>query len=352
VTPHGFGHAARTCAVVEALAERVPLAVELFTTVPEWFFTASLRVPFGYHPVRTDVGLVQRNALDEDLAATANELDRFLPWPRALVESLAALVREHRCEVVLCDVAPLGIAVANAGGLPAALVENFTWDWIYEGYGDRAPGLLPHARELARWFAAADLRVQTEPVCRPLPGAVLVPPVARPPRRGRDDVRRELGLDDRQRAVLLTMGGMAWSYAAMVEGGGPRLPEDVVLVVPGGAPQPRRLPWARLLPFHSELYHPDLVAAADAVVGKLGYSTLAECWCSGVPFGFVRRESFPESPVLAAAVTDADAGLAVPAGALARASWEWLEEVLAMPRVVGGRPRGNAEAASAIAGWL
>jgi len=366
VTPHGFGHAARACAVIGALSERLPLAVELFTTVPEWFFAASLRVRFGYHAVHTDVGLAQRDAMDEDLAATVRELDAFLPWPAALVDGLAATVRESGCEAVLCDVAPLGIAVAHAAGMRAALVENFTWDWVYESYLDREPRLARHAAELGRWFAAADLRVQTEPVCRAWPGATSVAPVARLPRRERDDVRRELGLEPGQRAVLVTMGGIPWDYAAMVSGGGPRLPKDVVLVVPGGAPKRKQdqtkrkqdqaerhdLPWARLLPFHSELYHPDLVAAADAVVGKLGYSTLAECWCSGVPFGFVPRESFPESPVLAAEVTQAGAGVSVPASALGGASWDWLEAVLAVPRVDGGRCRGNADAAATIAEWL
>ena len=355
VTPHGFGHAARACAVIEALGERLPLALDLFTTVPEWFFAASLRVPFGYHAVRCDVGLAQRDAMDEDLDATVRELDAFLPWPAALVDGLADAVRAHECEAVLCDVAPLGIAVARAAGRRAALVENFTWDWIYESYVDRVPALARHSAELARWFAAADLRVQTEPRCRPWPGAVVVPPVARLPRRSRDDVRRELGIEPAQRVVLVTMGGIPWDYAAMVASGGPRLPglpDGVVLVVPGGASEPRRLPWARLLPFHSELYHPDLVAAADAVIGKLGYSTLAECWCSGVPFGFVPRPSFPESPVLAAAIANEGAGVEVSAGALSAASWEWLEGVLAVPREDGGRQRGSAQAASAIAEWL
>lgn len=334
--------------MLEALAERLPLAAEVFTTVPEWFFRDSLTVPFRYHPVRTDVGLAQRDALDEDLVATVSELDAFLPWATAEVASLATRVRDLGCSMVLCDVAPLGVAVAEAAQLPSVLVENFTWDWIYDAYGDRAPGLRRHAAALAPWFVAAGLRVQTEPVCRPVTGAVRVAPVARLPRRPRDVVRRELDLEPRQRAILVTMGGVGWDYAGLLAGGGPRLPADVVLVVPGGAQRPQRLPWARLLPFHSTLYHPDLVAAADGVVGKLGYSTLAECWGSGVPFGYVPRPTFAESPVLAAAVEEAAAGVVVAGEELKAPSWEWLERLLALPRQAGGRERGNAAAAAAI----
>ncbi len=359
VTPHGFGHAARACAVLAAWHERMPLDVDLFTTVPEWFFRDSLPCAFTHHAVHSDVGLVQRDALDEDLAATVRALDAFLPWPPSIVEGLGTRLRERGCEAVLCDIAPLGVAAARAAGLPVALVESFTWDWIYEAYGERVPGLRRHAAELARWFAAADLRLQTVPVCRPWPGTVAVAPVARLPRRSRDEVRHELGIGPHQRAVLLTMGGIAWDYTGMVAGGGPRLPRGVVLVVPGGADEPRRLldrdgleVAAVLLPFRSTFFHPDLVAAADAVVGKLGYSTLAECWGSGVPFGFVPRESFPESPVLAAALAVEGAGVAVSAHELRSSSWEWLPRVLALRPRSEGRERGNAAAGDALSGWI
>ena len=44
VTPHGFGHASRTCAVMAALRERnSTLGFEIYTTVPEWFFKASIQ---------------------------------------------------------------------------------------------------------------------------------------------------------------------------------------------------------------------------------------------------------------------------------------------------------------------
>jgi hypothetical protein len=341
VTPHGFGHAARTCAVLSALARRLPLAAELFTTVPDWLFADSLDLPWRRHPVRCDVGLVQGDALHEDLAATADALDELLPFGERQVTELAQQVLALGCRAVLCDVAPLGLAVATAANLPLALVENFTWDWIYTGYLDREPRLARHATTLASCLAGVDVRVQTAPACLPVGGAVQVEPVARAARRRRDEVRDELGLLPGERAVLLTMGGIAWDFTSFA----PRPPDGVVLVVPGGAAEPRRIEGAVLLPFRGPFYHPDLVAAADAVVGKLGYSTLAEAWTAGVPYGFIARRGFPESPVLASFLTAAGAGRAVPPSVLAESDWSWLSALLAAGR---GAPRpGGADAAAA-----
>ncbi|MCI5143264.1 MAG: hypothetical protein D3909_16370 [Candidatus Electrothrix sp. ATG1] len=45
--------------------------------------------------------------------------------------------------------------------------------------------------------------------------------------------------------------------------------------------------------------HPDLIAACDAVIGKVGYSTLAEVYQAGIPFAYISREWFRESRPLA-----------------------------------------------------
>ena len=64
VSPHGFGHAARACAVMQAVRTAWPDVVfEVFTLVPEWFFAESLGSGFRHHLLRTDVGLVQRTTL-------------------------------------------------------------------------------------------------------------------------------------------------------------------------------------------------------------------------------------------------------------------------------------------------
>ncbi|NNK58631.1 MAG: hypothetical protein HKP44_15110, partial [Desulfofustis sp.] len=60
VSPHGFGHATRTIALLQALQKRIPgFKATIFTTVPLSLFQSS-GIDYSYHPMITDVGVVQR----------------------------------------------------------------------------------------------------------------------------------------------------------------------------------------------------------------------------------------------------------------------------------------------------
>lgn len=347
VTPHGYGHAARAAAVMAALRARAPnLVVHVFTLVPRWFFRESLGAGFFHHPLLTDVGLVQKGPLEEDLPATMARLDLFYPLDAGLVDSLAArLVRLH-CRAAVCDIAPLGIAAAHRAGIPAVLVENFTWDWIYRGYAAQEPRLGHFSALLAELFAAADRRIQTEPVCVPAPGALRVPPISRRPRMPRRKTREALAIRPRRPLVLVSMGGVEHRDFATR-----RLQElpRIEFVFLGGVRRRRREGNALFLPHRSGFYHPDLVAAADAVVGKVGYSTFAEVRRAGLPYGFVPRPAFRESPVLGRWLRERKAGLEISRAALLSGDWiARVPELLSLRRRRGPCPDGARVAAQAI----
>src|SRR5215813_6366295 len=213
VTPHGFGHAARAAAVMVALQKIDPaIQFDIFTQVPRWFFQDSLVRDVRYYHVRADVGLVQATSLHEDLSATVRRLDSFFPCDRALVTTLTALLRSTACALVLCDIAPLGLVAARAAGVPAVLIENFTWDWIYQGYVQEEARLSRHIPYLQNIFATADYHIQMEPVCCPRQADLKTLPVGRQPQRSRQQTRAQLGLPAQAPAVLLTMGGIPQSY--------------------------------------------------------------------------------------------------------------------------------------------
>lgn len=348
ITPHGFGHAARAAAVIGALGELVRgLQPHLFTTVPRWFFKESLDLEFSLHRLASDVGIVQRGPLGEDLPATVARLGELYPPDPALVARLAGRLRRLGCRVVVCDIAPLGIAVARATGLPSVLVENFTWGWIYRGCAAREPGLLPFAELLDALVACADLRLQARPVCLPAAGAATVGPISRRARASRAKTRAALGIAARRPAVLVTMGGIPHGGFALA----PLLAvPKVEFILAGSSPRLRRVGNVLLLPHHSGLYHPDLVAAADAVVGKIGYSTLAETCRARVPYGFVPRPGFRESAVLARWLRDRGRGVRFGPAAFASGAWaRRLPELLDLGRPPERFPDGAREAARLIA---
>ena len=82
VSPHGFGHAARASAMMEALHRLSGARFELFTASPRWFYDESVAGLYRYHDVVTDVGFVQRSALAQDLDGTVAALSALASlWP-------------------------------------------------------------------------------------------------------------------------------------------------------------------------------------------------------------------------------------------------------------------------------
>jgi len=97
--------------------------------------------------------------------------------------------------------------------------------------------------------------------------------------------------------ILITTGGISQRYGFVkaLE----KIP-DVQFVMPGAGGKMEIRQNCVILPNRSDFYHPDLVNASDAVIGKVGYSTLAEVYHAGLPFGYVTRSNFRESEPMAA----------------------------------------------------
>jgi hypothetical protein len=354
VTPHGFGHATRALSVMDAIQYlaaaqgRSAVRFEIFTRVPRWLFEQSLSQPFGYHELRTDIGLVQQDALHEDIPETLHQLDAFLPFDAAWVAALAQQVRALGCEMVLCDIAPLGIAVARAAGIPSVLVENFTWDWIYAGYVATEPRLQRHIDTLQREFRSATYHIQTEPVCAYTPSDLRAAPVSRALRTPVERVRAQLGVADGQKLVLITMGGLSGTDAHGFVGQ-LAAQRGITFIIPGGSEALHSEGNVIVLPYRSNFYHPDLVNAVDALVGKTGYSTLAEAYHAGVPYGYVPREHFPESEVMEAYIQAHMRGLCITEAAFHSGAWlKHLPDLLALGCIARHEPNGARQVAEFV----
>lgn len=335
VSPHGYGHATRAIAVIEACQRiRPDIHARFFTTVPKSLFAQTL-TNFTHHSVVVDVGLVQSSALESDIPATITRLDQLHPFTDALTQDLAAQCAQ--CSLVLSDIAPLGIAVAKHAGLPSVLVESFTWDWIYQPYGQRYPRLQHHARFLHGFFSQADYRIQTEPLCCPAPRDLYCGPIFRRARQSSKALKKQLGCGNKK-LVVVTMGGVFQEISTYRDVA--RFP-DIHFLITGQRETKQLGENIALLAQDSGTYNPDLLNAADVVVCKAGYSTVAECCQAGARVISVGRTDFPETAPLQRYLEDHLAGIAITPERYQNGSWITLAaELLSSPKPVAASENG------------
>ena len=244
---------------------------------------------------------------------------------------------------MLCDISPLGIAAARQAGIPSVLIENFTWDWIYESYLGEESGPAKFIPYLKTIFDMADLHIQTEPVCFPRPASLRTSPVGRKPTKSPLEIRQSLQIPESEKMVLITMGGLPMKYSFLSDLAGF---SKISFIFPGVSEKVSFQGNRRLLPQRSGFYHPDLVQASDLVIGKVGYSTLAEVYWSGTPFGFIARPAFRESETLVAFIKTHMNGFPIEEAEFSSGDWvSYLPELLSFSRKQPQAPEGAREIA-------
>ena len=309
ISGHGFGHAIRQIEVLDAVSRRFPeLPILIRTSAPRWLFERTARGTYTLIEGDVDTGAVQRDSLSLDEKETIRRASAFHAGLERRAATEAELLRRHRAAIVVCDAPPLACAAAAAAGIPAVVLSNFTWDWIYEGYPEhlaRAPDLLPAIRG-AYALARAGWRLPMHGGFATVPGLVDVPFVARrsEPRRSRDDLRALLRLPPGRRLALASFGGYG------VDGLGLGALDcaaewEVILTSPaspaaGGSPNARRGVTIVSEPalYGAGLRYHDLVRAVDVVVTKPGYGIISDCIANGTALLYTARGRFAEYDVL------------------------------------------------------
>jgi hypothetical protein len=347
ISPHGFGHAARACAVMEAIKHLCPMAhFDVFTHVPEWFFKESIPDCFSYHACLTDIGFVQKSPFEEDVTATVKKLEAFLPFAGESIHALAEQVGSSASKLVVCDISPLGIAVAQKAGIPCVLMENFTWDWIYKGYLSLDAKFGKYAKFLQNIFQLPDYHIQMEPVCVSAGADLVTRPVSRKIRTGAKQLRELLSIPADEKMVLISLGGIELQYPFLNQLNKNR---GVTFVILGGTETKCLADHVLLLPHQAPFYHPDLVNACDAMIGKLGYSTVAEVYHAGIPFAYIGREHFCESAELEKFVKREMNGMQLLQDEFLSGKWiSRTDELLSLPIISREAINGSEQAAGFI----
>jgi L-arabinokinase len=321
------------------------------TSVPASFIEQSVSAPVELQQAETDTGVWQVDSLHIDESATARRAAAFHTDFNARADTEAEVLRQLQATIVVADIPPLACAAAGRAGIPSVVLGNFTWDWIYSVYpqfADIAPGVVETIGESYALTARA-LRLPLHGGFDTMRAAVRdIPFIARRARRGRDEVRRVLGLSDADTVVLASFGGhhFGLDYSAIARSNPFRL-----LLTDYEYPRRREtnglVRVARQHMADRGLKYEDLIAAADAVVGKPGYGIVSECVANGAAFLYALRGRFAEQDVFAREMPALLRCRRIEKDDLLEGRWrEPIEALLAQPPPPTAPPTNGAEAAA------
>lgn len=301
ISGHGFGHAARSAEIVNALYRLdAGVRVTLRTSVPDWFLNASMTAPVDIVQGEVDTGIVQPDSLSIDEDETARQAARFYSTFTARVAEEVQHIARLRPTLVAADIPPLAFAAAADTGVPAVAISNFTWDWIYSLYPQfepLAPGVMALV-ERAQSRATHALRLPFSGGFATMRSVEDIPLVARIARASREDTRARLHLPDDRPLVLASFGGHGGAVPLELAAS----PEFLLVATDYEARDQRpdspdiRIVSARELR-DTGLTYTDLLAACDLAATKLGYGIVSECVANQVGMLYTTRGRFIEQDV-------------------------------------------------------
>jgi hypothetical protein len=346
VSAHGYGHGVRSADIIRALCRIDGVEVELTSSLPPAFLRNRLgAVRVTLRNRQFDVGMVQLDSIRVDVEVTRRRVEELGAHWDVLVDREARWLSEKSVSMVVCDIPAIPICAAKRVGMPALVVANFSWDWIYEEFAERDVRWRPLVERFAQAYAQADLLLKL-PFSGPMevfPRQVAIPLVASPGRRRREDLARVTGADPAHTWVLLSFTTLAWDDAALhnVQ----RIENHEFFTV-----QPLEWQGRNLHAVHRDVIpFSDVLASVDIVVSKPGFGLLSECVVNRKPLVYADRSDFREYAILEREMKRYLACVHMPAEALYRGDLEpWLRRAQSLPPPTETLPADGGKKAAEI----
>ncbi|MCD6459469.1 hypothetical protein J7L67_02230 [bacterium] len=296
ISGHGFGHSTRMKAVIDNLYEYYEnINVFIRSNAPDWLFTDNKKVCFDN--VKIDAGTFQYDFIHLDKEKSFIEYDKLMKLRNQLIREELLFVKDRKIDIVVGDIPPAAFYISQKANLPSVGISNFSWDWIFSPYLNEYPSYDYIIDDMKKGYGYCGLLLKL-----PFAGdfsafknVADIPLIVRRPKISPDTIRNRLNLTDEQRPIILcSFGGFKVKNFDMIK---TFCQYDDFFFICFGTDFQRGKNYIRL-PFRNEFDHPSLVKFADAVLSKLGYSTVAECVSTGTPLIYLPREDFAEFSML------------------------------------------------------
>ncbi|WP_026732917.1 hypothetical protein [Fischerella sp. PCC 9605] len=327
ITNHGFGHATRTAAVAATIQKLCPeVLLIVVSTAPRWLLESYIEGDFIHRPRGFDVGVVQKDSLTMDKAATLEKLLEIKKNHRSIIASEVNFIRQNRVHLILADIPFLATEIGKAAGIPCWMMSNFGFDFIYRNWDDTFT-------EVADWISSCYSkcdRLFRLPFHEPMAAFRNITDVGLTggsPRYSADEIRSTWRITAPvEKTILLTFGGLGLQqipYHNLQQ-----FPDWQFITFDKLAPD---LP--NLVKIGDQKYRPvDLMPICGRVVSKPGFGTFSEATRLDLPIVSVTRDDFAEATFLLEGISNYNKHQILTPAELFDGTWDFLLQTPQQPR--------------------
>ena len=294
ITFHGYGHLAQMVPVMEALQRRLQgIQWIVQSAAPRSLLQGWLSMPFEHVALTLDQGPPMHNAIGVDVGATYRQFSAQHTQHRQRVERAAALLKQHKPDLVLTDISHLLSAAAAQCGIPCVHVCSLNWADTFLAYCGGRPMADEIYHQLCDDYSQAECFYALTPGM-PMPNLTNVVRVGPVCRQGRKlDLARHFDKPAQTCFVLVSLGGMPYPVPfdrwprikdrIYISGRSNMSASDDIIAIED-----------------TGLNHLDVLTSCNVLITKPGYGMFAEAACAGKPVLYLPRGDWPEEPWLIA----------------------------------------------------
>ncbi|EMO51790.1 sugar kinase [Leptospira noguchii] len=304
VSGHGFGHISRSMEIILHLLKSFPdLNIDLVTVREKFLDTLALSEEDSKNLKRLnirkkdlDVGMVQKDSLSIDIAATEAAIEEFNLQKSYIQISEIESCLDFGTKLIISDSASLPFMIATKLKVPSLFIGNFTWDFIYSGYSNESTIFKQATKTIYEeyYHATFGLLLPFNCPANSLAEQKQIGLVGRKPFLTKNEAKEFFKLPKDKIHLLFSFG--AYGVETHRFNWEKFDPEKYTIVLSGTDFDLSKIPNKQKTGIIqlSNLHYPDLLTACDFVITKPGYGILSEAVYAKTPVLYTDRGNFPE----------------------------------------------------------
>jgi hypothetical protein len=316
ISYYGYGHASRAIAIIRALLDKSKRTkIYVRTGYPFGFVKQSLPSQnVRVYKIQNNVGVAFfKKSFKIDKRATESLLNNWVSFSGNYLQKEKVFCKEKKIGLILSDVPPKPLKVAEELGIPGVIISNFTWFFIYNYLFGETANVIDLKKDCS--LASLALILPFNEKMAYIKNKKDISLVSRTISVQRSFLKSKLGINPDE--LLIFCVSKSFDHQTLAKA---KIPTNLKIKLLLSSNVDLKINNSVTIP-ETETETQNYLAACGLVISKAGYSTLAEAITAKVPICLFKREGFREDELMEREINRMGIGTIISSECLINGEW-------------------------------